>query len=83
MINAARLQIEHLGREEPGQPDGPRRADDDLSKFFPLNVIENLENRREAEFLQFVFGQFEFADGFEILDRDIVCLQLAARNDDD
>ena len=76
VINAARLQIEHFGREQAGQPDRARRADDDLSEFFALNIVENLKNRREAELLQLVFGQFEFANRREIFDRDIVRLQI-------
>ncbi len=42
MVNAARLQVEHFGREERSQPDRPWRADDNLGKFFPLYVIEHL-----------------------------------------
>ena len=55
VINAARLQVEHLGREQAAETDRPRRADDDFSELFALDVIENLEERREAELLQFVF----------------------------
>jgi len=40
-----------------------RRADDDLSEFFSLYVIQHLENGREAQFLQLVLRQFKFADG--------------------
>jgi len=48
MVNAARLQVEHFGREECSQSDWPRRADDNLGEFFPLYVIEHLQNRRET-----------------------------------
>ncbi len=41
-------------------------------EFFPLYVIQHLKNRRETQFLQFVLRQFKFADGREILDRNIV-----------
>ena len=83
MINATRLQVEHLGREQSRQSNRPGRADDDLSEFFPLHVIQHLENRRETQFLQFVFGQFKFADGREIFDWDVVDAQFVSRNDDD
>ena len=66
-----------------GQTDRARRADNDLGELLPLNVIEDLQNRREAQPLQFVFRQFEFADRPEILDRDIVDLQIPAGGDDD
>ena len=72
VINAARLQVEHFGREQCGQSNRPGRADDNLSEFFPLYVIQHLENRRETQFLQFVLGQFKFADGREIFDWDVV-----------
>ena len=83
MIDAAGLQVEHLGGEQPGQADRARRADDDLGKFLALNVIEHLQNGREAQFLQFVFGQLELADRREVLDRDIVDLELVARSHHD
>src|SRR5438270_5143337 len=36
VINAARLQVEHLGREQRGQSNWSRRADDDLREFLAL-----------------------------------------------
>ena len=45
---------------------------------FALDVIEHLQNRREAQLLQFVLRQLEFADGREVLDRDVVMLKVAA-----
>ena len=83
VINAARLQVEHFGREQRGQSNWPGRADDNLSEFFPLYVIQHLENRRETQFLQFVLGQFKFANGREILDGDVANLQLTPRCHDD
>ena len=56
------------------RPIGPGRADDDLGELFALDVIEDLQDRREAQLLQFVFRQFEFADRPEIFDRDVVDL---------
>ncbi len=41
-------------------------------KLLALDVIEDLQDRREAELLQLVFGQLEFADRPEILDRNSV-----------
>src|SRR5947207_10047433 len=35
VINTARLEIEHLGREQCGQTDRSRRADDDFAETFP------------------------------------------------
>src|SRR6266581_2996948 len=83
VINAARLQVEHLGCEQSRQSNRPGRADDDLSEFLPLYVIQHLENRRETQFLQFVFGQFKFADGREIFDWDVADLQVASGSYDD
>ena len=77
MIDAARLQIEHFGCKQCGKPDRPRRADDDLSKFFPLNVIEHLQNRRETQLLEFILGQFKFANGREIFERNIIDVRFA------
>src|SRR5438552_18637575 len=68
VINAARLQVEHLGGEQSSQSNRAGRADDNLSELFPLYVIQHLENRRETQFLQFVLGQFKFANGREIFD---------------
>ena len=77
VINAARLQVQHLRREQPAETDRSRRADDDLGELFALDVIEDLQNGREAQLLQLVFRQFEFADRPEILDRNVVDLQVA------
>src|SRR6266478_3162744 len=82
VINAARLQVEHFGREQRGQSNRPGRADDNFSEFFPLYVIQHLENRRETQFLQFVLGQFKFANGREIFDWDVVDAQVVSRNND-
>ena len=55
-----------------------------ISVNFPaLDVIEHLQNRREAQFLQFVFRQFKLADRREIFDWDIVDLELFSRSHDD
>ena len=78
MINAARLQIEHFGCKQRGKPDRPGRADDDLSKFFPLDIVEHLKDWREAQFLELILRQFEFADGRKVFDRDIKALQTVA-----
>ncbi len=51
VVNAAGLEIEHLAREERGETDRAGRADDDLGKVFALDVIEHLEDGREAELL--------------------------------
>ena len=74
VIDSAGLQVQHLGGEQSAQSDRARRADDDFGELFALDVIEDLENWREAQLLQFVFRQFEFADRPEILDRNIVDL---------
>ncbi len=76
VINAAGLQVEHLGREQRRQSNRAGRADDDLGEFFPLDVIQHLQDRRETQFLQLVFRQLEFADRLEIFNRDIVDLQV-------
>ena len=76
VINAARLQIEHFGCKQRGKSDRSGRADDDLSKFFPLNIVEHLEDRRETQLLEFILGQFKFADWREIFDRNIIDVQI-------
>src|SRR5207247_11452377 len=76
VINAARLQVEHFGREQRGQSNRPGRADDNFRESFPLYVIQHLENRRETQFLQFVLGQFKFVNVREILAWDVANLQL-------
>src|SRR5439155_192656 len=76
VINAARLQVEHLGRQQPCQSDRSWRADNNLGKFFPLNVIKDSKDRRKAQLLQLVFRQLEFADRFEILDWDVAAADL-------
>src|SRR5207237_7307407 len=83
VIDAACLEIKHLGGKQRGQADGSGRADDDLGELFPLNIIEHPKNRRETQFLQLVFGQLEFADRFELLDRDVVDVQLVGRSQHD
>ena len=47
-----------------------------------ISVIEHSEDGRETELLQFVFGQFEFADRLKVFDRNISDVQLAPRSDD-
>src|SRR5213592_4637064 len=77
MVDAARLQVEHLGREQCGQSNRPRGADDDLTEFLPLYVVQHLKDRRETQFLQFVLRQFKFADGWEVFDWDVANLKVA------
>src|SRR6266436_2746188 len=79
VINDTRLQVEHLCGEQCSQSNGPGRADYNLSESFPLYVIEHLKNRRETQFLEFVFGQFEFADRREVPDWDVVDAQFVSR----
>src|SRR2546430_17709115 len=79
MVDAARLQVEHLGREQCGQSNRPRGADDDLSEFLALYVIQHLENRREAQFLQLVLRQFKFADGRGGFDLGVTNVLVASR----
>jgi len=38
-----------------------------ISVIFPLDIVENLKDRREAQFWSSL-GQFEFADGREFFD---------------
>jgi hypothetical protein len=52
------------------------RADDNLTEFFSLYVIQHLENRRETQFYPNSYRQFKFAYGREIFDRDVANLQL-------
>src|SRR2546430_11144623 len=79
MVDAARLQVEHLGREQCGQSNRPRGADDDLSEFLALYVIQHLENRREAQFFQLVLRQFKFADGRGVFDWGVTNFLVATR----
>src|SRR5713101_7624020 len=83
VINAAGLQVEHLGREQRSEADRSRRADDDFGESFSLDVIEHLQNRRETQFLEFILRQFEFANRPKIFDWNIVDLQLASGRDND
>src|SRR5262249_28615284 len=82
MIDAARLQVEHLGRKQCSQSNGAGRADDNFSEFFPLYVIQHLKNGREAQFLQLVLRQFKFADRLEVFNRDVRNFQITARSYD-
>ena len=76
-------RFEHLGGEQRRQADRARRADDDFGEAFALDVIEHLHDGREAELLQFVLRQLEFADRLKVLDRNVVDAELAARRDND
>ena len=78
MINAAGLQVQHFCRRQRRQPDWSRRADDDFGESFPLDVIEHAQDWWKTEFLQFILGQLELADRFEIFDRDVGDVNLAA-----
>ena len=82
MVDARGAQAEQLGAAERAEADRPRRADDELGETLALDVIEHVEKGREAELLQLVLGNFEFADGREILDRDVGDRKLRARGDD-
>ena len=55
VVNPAGLQIEHLGSEQRGQANRAWGADDDLGKLFALDIIQHLEDGREAQLLQLVF----------------------------
>src|SRR5260370_4215241 len=48
VIDAAGLQIKHLPCKQSRQTDRSGRADNNLGKFFPLDIIEDLKNRWEA-----------------------------------
>ena len=48
VINAAGLQVEHLGREQRGESNRSGRADDNFTEPFSLDVVQHLENRRET-----------------------------------
>src|SRR5438105_3110924 len=79
MINAAGLQVEHLGREQGRETDWSGRADDDFGESFSLDVVEHLQNRGETQLLQLVLGQFKLADRSEVLDRDTINHQFATK----
>ena len=83
VINAAGLQVEHLGREQRSEANRSWRTDDDFGESFSLDVIEHLQNRRETELLEFILRQFKFTDRSKIFDRNVVDLQLASGGDDD
>ena len=51
VINAARLQVQHFRRRQRRQPDWSRRADNDFSESFALNVVEHAQDRWETKFL--------------------------------
>src|ERR1700730_9510509 len=72
VVNSARLQVQHLGREQRGQTNWPRRADDHFAESLPLDVIEHLQDRREAQLLKLVLWQFKFADRSKIFYRDLL-----------
>ena len=82
VINAARLEVQHFRRCQCGQPDWSGRADNDFSESLALNVIEHAQDWREAKFLQLILRQLEFADRFEIFDRNVDDVNLATRSDD-
>ena len=62
---------------------GPGVRDDQLGETFALDVVDHLQDRREAELLQLVFGQLELADGREVFDRDAGDGDRRTRGDDD
>ena len=41
-------------------------------------MVENLENRRKAEALQLILGQFELADGLKVFQGNTVICDLRA-----
>ena len=47
-----------------------------------MNVIEHAQDWREAKLLQLILRQLEFADRFEIFDRNVDDVNLATRSDD-
>ena len=79
VVNTARLDPENLRREQGAQSDRTRRADDHLGETLALHVIDDFQDGRKAQLLQFIFGKFEFADRLEIFDRDIAWRHFAAR----
>ena len=54
VINPARLQVQHFGREQRRQSNRPRGTDNDFAETFALNVIEHPHDWRETELLQLV-----------------------------
>ncbi len=71
-----------MAAKQRGEADGAGRGDDELGEAFALDVIEHLQDGREAELLQLVLGQLEFADGREIFDGNIVDADGVSRGDD-
>src|SRR6476646_10452815 len=50
VINPAGLQVQHFRRRQRRQPNWPRRADNDFSESFALNVVEHAQDRWETKF---------------------------------
>ena len=78
VVNAAGPQAQHFGRQQGGDSHRARRADDEFRKPLALDVIEHLEDGREAQFLELVFGQLKLADWREVFDRDVADLEGGA-----
>src|SRR5205823_12191456 len=83
VINATRLQVEHLGREQCSQANRARRTDDDFAKFFPWMVVGHLENGRKVQFWKSVLRQLKLADCPEVLVRNVVKVQFVSGGNDD
>ena len=82
MVDAGRGQAQHLRGGKGGKPHRTRGADDDLGESPGLQMIDDLEERGEAELLQFVFGQLELPDRGEVLERNPGHGDLLARDHD-
>ena len=85
VINAARLQVEHLGRKQPGRV---RRVPVLLiiisSKFFSLYVIEHFgESAGSSIFASSYSGNSNSPMGGKFLIGMLSMLQFVSRNDDD
>jgi len=84
MINAARLQVEHLGREKVRSIQRPRRADDNLSEFFP--AVRNPASGRIGEnsiFAVRIRANSNSPMGGKFLIGMLSTLSFVSRDDDD
>ncbi len=82
VVDAGGGQAEHFGGEECSEAERSGSGDDDFSEFFALDVIDDFEDGWEAEFLEFVFREFEFSDGLEVFEWEAACGGFGGAGDD-
>src|SRR5258708_33017322 len=83
VINPDGAYVEDFGGDQSRQTYRARGTDNQFRESLLLNVVDHMQNRREAQILKFGLGELKFSDGDEVLDGNLGNSYLLAGGYDD